>query len=303
MPHLPRHLLTAVISLALLNACVQASTDSDCKCSCSAAGCICYKSGPWCIAETENFQACTTDSEKTAKQLAETAEELRGQLREKWLAESAETGERASWTPKCQIVLHPNQQSYVAAVGRGSEHTVGSSLVGVDHDQIKSRRIDLVGGRADFLSAALPHELTHVVLKDRFISTSIPRWADEGTAILADTRAKQGRHRNDLTDAFHRHATFAAASLITMEDYPGPDRMGAFYGQSVSLAEFLIDRKRPSRFVEFIELAGTEGYDAALRQCYGIANVDELDHQWRAYVASGATAKSTATPNSLASAR
>jgi hypothetical protein len=65
----------------------------------------------------------------------------------------------------------------------------------------------------------------------------------------------------------------------------------------------LIDRKRPSRFVEFIELAGTEGYDAALRQCYGIANVDELDHQWRAYVASGATAKSTATPNSLASAR
>jgi hypothetical protein len=310
MLHLPRYLITAAVSFALLGACSHVLADCECDCSagyhCPAGCCVkcCYKSGCWCVAETENFQACTTDSENTARQLAEAAEKLRAELREKWLGESPEASESDShWTPKCQIVLHPSQQSYVAAVGRGSDHTVGSSLVKVDHGQIGSRRIDLVGGRADFLSAALPHELTHVVLKDRFVTSAIPRWADEGAAILADNEAKQGRHRNDLNNALQRHATFAAASLMTMEDYPGPDRMGAFYGQSVSLAEFLIDRRKPARFVEFVELAGTSGYDAALHQCYGIANVDELDHEWRAYIASGATAKSRVTATPLASAK
>lgn len=301
----PRYLIAAAVALALLGAGSRASADCNCAagCNCPAGCCVkcCYKSGSWFIAETENFQACTTDSEKTARQLVETAEKLRGELREKWLGEPTDaTVADARWTAKCQIVLHPNLASYVAAAGRGSEHTVGSSLVKVNHGKINGRRIDLVGGRVDFLTAALPHELTHVVLKDRFTSTVIPRWADEGAAILADTEAKRGRHRNDLDDALQRHTTFTAASLMTMEDYPAPDRMGSFYGQSVSLAEFLIDRKQPARFVEFVELAATSGYDAALRQCYGIANVDELDRQWRQYAATTGVAKSGIASGTLA---
>ena len=54
---------------------------------------------------------------------------------------------------------------------------------------------------------------------------------------------------------------------MTMEDYPRPDRVGTFYGQSVSLAEFLVDRRKPTQFVDFIELATSRGYDFALRQC------------------------------------
>jgi hypothetical protein len=284
MLRLSRYLIAAV-SLAFVAAHSRVSADCDCNCATSCGKC--YKSGAWCIAETENFQACTTDSERTAQQLAEAAEKLREDLRQKWLDESPDGAEAKShWTPKCQIVLHPNQASYVAAAGRGSEHTVGSSLVSVEHGQIKSRRIDLAGGRSDFLSAALPHELTHVVLKDRFLSAAIPRWADEGTAILADTEVKQGRHRSDLDEAIHRHATFAAANLVTMDDYPGSDRMGTFYGESASLTKFLVERGKPARFIDFVEMAAAKGYDAALRQCYGISSVDELDRQWRRYVSS-----------------
>jgi len=299
-----RHVFTVAAGLFLSGVASRLSAECDC-CGCcdasTACGVTCYRSGGWYVAETDNFKACATDSQKTAQQLAESAEKLRTQLCDKWLGESPDTV--AAWHPKCEIVLYPSQSSYVAAAGRGSEHTVGSSLVNVEHGQIKSRRIDLAGCRTDFLTAALPHELTHVVLKDRFVSTAVPRWADEGAAILADTDAKQSRHRTDLNDALQHHSAFAAACLMTMQDYPGPDRMGAFYGQSASLAEFLIDRKRPARFVEFIELAGTNGYDAALQRCYGIANVDELDHQWRAYLASGATAKSGVMATPLASAR
>jgi len=232
------------------------------------------------------------DSENSAQRLAESAEKLRRELREKWLGQSPEAIDEG-WRPKCEILLYPGQASYVAAAGRGSEHTVGSSLVNVEHGQIKSRRIDLAGGRPDFLTAALPHELTHVVLKDRFLSTPIPRWADEGTAILADSDAKQARHRNDLNDALHRHATFAAVSLMTMDDYPGADHIGAFYGQGASLTKFLVDRAKPARFIDFVTLATAKGYDAALRQCYDIPNVYELDRQWRLYVSSPTVAQSS----------
>jgi hypothetical protein len=243
----------------------------------------CSRCGQWYVVESDNFQVCCLDSQATAKLLTKEAETLRTKLHAKWLGD----GSPARWDPKCQIVLHPNLDSYVNASGRGSEHTVGSSLVGMDKGRIRSRRIDLLGGREDFLTAALPHELTHVVLKDRFGSKNLPRWADEGAAILADTEAKQARHRRDFEEAISRGVAFDAATLVTMENYPSPQRVATFYGQSAALAAFLIDQGKPADFIKFVESASAKGYDSALRDCYGIADVRDLDRLWqkRAYLA------------------
>jgi hypothetical protein len=246
----------------------------------SGCGEKCSRSGQWFVVETENFQACSVESQATAMLLAKTAETLRCDLQTKWLGDYSQN----AWAPKCQIVLHPNINSYLSACGRGSEHTVGSSLFKTEEGRIAGRRIDLLGGRADYLSAALPHELTHVVLKDRFPSSTMPRWADEGAAILADTDTKQGRHLHDLETALTQHTTFDAVRLLTMEDYPRPDQIGAFYGQSASVSEFLVNKNTPAMFVDFVQLASSKGYDAALRKCYGISDVHELDRMWRAYV-------------------
>jgi hypothetical protein len=172
----------------------------------------------------------------------------------------------------------------VAAVGRGSERTVGSSLNRVEKDRVVSRRIDLLGGQTDFLTAALPHELTHVILRERFMKTKLPRWADEGIAILADTEAKQGRHFKDLQDAIAGRTTFSVAALVAMDGYPRSDRFGAFYGQSASLTEFLVSRKTPATFIQFIERADSDGYDKALEQYYGISGLADLDRQWRQHI-------------------
>ena len=43
--------------------------------------------------------------------------------------------------------------------------------------------------------------MTHVVLADLLNGRQPPRWADEGMAILADTRDKQLLHERDLTAA------------------------------------------------------------------------------------------------------
>jgi hypothetical protein len=205
---------------------------------------------------------------------------LRNALYAKWLGEDA----AQDWNPKCQIVLHNSKQSYISAVGRGGERTVGSSLVRVEKGCVESRRIDLLGGQTDYLTAALPHELMHVILQERFMNAKLPRWADEGLATLADTKAKQDRHFKDLQDALAGRSTFNVASLLAMDEYPRSDRFGAFYGQSASLAEFLVNRKNPATFIEFIEQAGFFGYDKALQQCYGISGLAELDRQWRRHV-------------------
>lgn len=75
------------------------------------------------------------------------------------------------------IVLHPDRESYLAAVGADAANTAGSSLVerNANCDTksancISKRRIDLRGDRPDYLTAALPHELTHVMLADHFLA-------------------------------------------------------------------------------------------------------------------------------------
>jgi hypothetical protein len=274
----PSAIILAIACIALMPGGASAQCNSEtCDCATAAQAKHGAWRGGWYVLETCNFQICCEQSESHAKDLAEHAESLRDSLELKWLGEPT----ASAWRPACQILLYASKRSYVAAVGRGSEHTVGSSLVTVDKGQITSRRIDLLGDQTEFLTAALPHELTHVILRDRFTSTPPPRWADEGMATLADTQGKQGRHHQDLMDAIADGGLFRAANLLAMDDYPSPNRYGAFYGESVSLTEFLVKRASPQQFVQFIERAKIEGYDEALEKCYGIYGCVALDHEWR----------------------
>jgi hypothetical protein len=233
--------------------------------------------GQWYILTTENFEISCEKTAAPAKKLAERAESLRNDLKAKWLGEAS----LDAWQPRCEIFLFGSKRSYVATVGPGGEHTVGSSLVTAAKNRITSRRIDLLGDQTEFLAAALPHELTHVILRDRFVSTPPPRWADEGMAMLADTEAKQERHHKDLLDALASGKTFRAANLLAMEDYPPAERVGAFYGESIALTKFLVERTTPQQFVQFVAHASQDGYDSALVGFYGINGAWELDRQWR----------------------
>ncbi len=245
-----------------------------CVCSCPdpPGGSSRQRQGRWFVVESQNFQACCDVSETRAGDLVRHAEALRRSLQSKWLV----TPTQESWNPRCQLVLHRDRQAYLRAVGRGGERTAGSSSVDVLDGRVTRRRIDLLGGDG-FLTAALPHELTHVVLRDRFPEAQLPTWADEGMAILADSVAKQERHRRDLDEALHLGTPLRVVTLLSLADYPRADLFGAFYGQSIALTEFLISRKTPQWFVEFIECASRRGYDAALREYYDIDGVAALE--------------------------
>ena len=245
------------------------------------------RSGSWLIEETENFCICRPVGYKIKTDIGGSFEALRKELCGTWLADN----DRAAWKPKCHVVVHAKLEGYLKEVGPGGRQTTGSSLMDFDKDRVVMRRIDVRGDKEDWFSAAVAHELTHVVLADRFTHVQIPHWADEGMAILADTAAKQSRHGQDLMAAISNGSVFRLAELLTLDGYPRPARMGAFYGQSASVVAFLTRLGTRDQLVTFVDRATSQGYDTALREVYKIANVAELEHRWRRHLRGGADAR------------
>ncbi len=101
-------------------------------------------------------------------------------------------------------------------------------------------------------------------------------------AILADTEAKRSLHARDLSIARANGETTALATFLPDCDYPSGDRWGVFYGESMSVVDYLVGRGTPHKFVQFLDAARIEGYDRALMDFYGIQNRHELDRLWAA---------------------
>lgn len=238
-------------------------------------------SAAWRREETRNFTLWYPAS-LASYELARRVEAEHQRLSRKWLGETPAD----AWSPKCLVVFHAEPQSYVRHVGAFSQQTSGSSLVERKHDRVAVRRIDLRIDREGWLGGTLSHELTHVILADRFRDDELPRWADEGMAILADTAAKQSLHSQSLESALVSRSEFRLVELLRLGEYPAAHRWGAFYGQSASIVRFLVERQSPDEFVQFLETAQGQHYDLALREHYGIDGVDALERTWRRQVSS-----------------
>jgi hypothetical protein len=231
----------------------------------------------WHAVETANFRILNYGTYAVSQETARHCEGLRDELSRRWAPGQAS----AKWGPKCELVLHPSDEAYLREVGAGGRNTVGSSLVDRQQGKIVRRRIDIRLTAAHWQTAALAHELTHLVLADRFADHTLPRWVDEGVAILSDPADKQRRHFQDLKTAIASRREFRLHEIFTLTEYPAAGRWNAFYGQSASLVEFLVDESGEQRFLEFVEQALEQGYEQGLQQVYRIG-VAELERRWHA---------------------
>lgn len=274
------HRSLAAIVLGLASLLASYSHAAECTCCAGRE----WRDAGWQFLETDNFKICARASADDVRKLAHSCEELRKHLDTKWLGTKPERqSEQAGWTPRCLVYVHPTAASYLREVGPGQQ-TAGSSLVEFDKGQLVTRRIDLRADHPEGYQDALAHELTHVVVADRFTTVALPRWADEGMAVLADSSEKQTAHYSDLTDSRRNGTAFRLAELFALENYPRPERQAAFYGQSASLARYLVKRGSAEQFVKFVEQACTVGYDAALREVYAVGSVAELERNWLAHL-------------------
>jgi hypothetical protein len=231
----------------------------------------------WSVAETTNFRIYHNLSADGVDQVARAAECTRADMNRKWFGAACEP-----WSPKCEIYLHATGQDYsrVTGVPGGSP---GHSSFHLDGGRVLGRRIDLHCDDSGWLPAVLPHETTHVVLAGKFGEQPVPRWADEGIAVLTEPREKIDRHLRNLPKHREENQLFPLRQLVNMNDYPDPRYIGSFYAQSVSLVDFLSREKGPEVFTQFVREGMHSGYDSALQKYYGLRSFDELEQRWRKY--------------------
>lgn len=234
------------------------------------------RSGGWTVVETENFCCRSQLANDDALRLAQSCEVWRTRLRATWIA-SVDT---ANWQPKCDVYVHPDKPAYNRALNRPQDSSVGSTMMNFDQGRTVLRRIDVRADAVDWSNAALPHELTHVVLGERFGGHALPRWADEGIAMLSESTEKHRDRLANLREILLRGQSLRMDALITTSRLPAPQVRDAFYGQSVALTSLLVRRSTPAKFADFIELSQRQGIDRALSEQYQINGVAALQREW-----------------------
>jgi tetratricopeptide (TPR) repeat protein len=232
----------------------------------------------WPEVETANFRIIYHESRDLAEQAARVAEMTRSSVIRKWFGE-----ESTSWTPKCTVFLFPSAAYYAKQTGKSAE-SPGHSTFRSDPsnpERVLERRIDLHCDVADMLTHVLPHETTHAVLIGRFGRHVLPRWADEGMAILSEPREKVERYLKNVPSLRSRHELFSVSELMALNEYPDARRVTAFYVQSISLVDFLSSQKGgPQIFTRFVRDGLEGGLEAALKRHYGFRDFKDLEERW-----------------------
>lgn len=231
-------------------------------------------------AHSTNFSVHSQDVRHRADRVALECERQRHQLQQRWLGSAA-----PPWQWRCEIVIYANENAYLRNVGWQAAMTRGVCRIDRQHNRIVSRRLSLMTDPQSKELTALAHELTHLVLADRFQVCQPPRWADEGIALLADGTEKKLLHIRDLNRALADNCCPGVGEILAMRHYPQGPRLTTFYGQSLSLVSYLTELDEPAKVVEMVALAMERGYDTALHQIYGIANTAELERRWRRHLA------------------
>jgi len=212
---------------------------------------------------TMNFvvEARTPD---VARSVAEHAESCRGTIARAWLGH-----ELPNWRTPCPIRVR-------LTAGEAG----GLTSFGFHQGRVTDQSMTVEGRLDRILASALPHEVTHTVFAAYF-GGPMPRWADEGASLLSEDDRELRRHDQIASDLFARHGELPLSRLFRVENYP-QDLM-SFYGQGYSISRFLIEMGGRPRFLRFVRDGTKDGWDAATRAHYQLADVRELDRAWRSW--------------------
>jgi hypothetical protein len=230
--------------------------------------------GNWYLAETKNFRVWHHLNQADATQVAKSSEACRVEAAMKWFGAVGN-----DWAPICEIYLHPTAQEYSKSTG-APVASPGHTTLKTEGVRVLSRRIDLHTDEANMMTGVLPHETTHVVLAGRMGDQPVPRWADEGMAVLSEPKNRIQKHLDNLPKHARENTLFHVSRLMQMADYPEPKLVGPFYAQSVSLVDYLTRLKGPQAFSEFMKDGLKNGYESALSRHYGIQSYNDLNQSW-----------------------
>ena len=231
----------------------------------------------WHVAESRSFRVHHHSQSELVARLAVLCEESRTAIRQRWLS----TQNPVLWSIKCDVFLYPTPTEFQQKT-RYPADSWGFADLEIGNGQVYMRRLDLRSDNEARVFNVAIHELTHVILADRFAHKQIPRWADEGIALNSEPLARQQDMRRWLAGEVKQGRGFTLRQLLSLQQYPQNKHMGdLFYAQSGSLVEFLLLQNSDSEegVLRFVE-GSQQGLDKPLS---GVS-LAKLETEWKAWL-------------------
>jgi RNA polymerase sigma factor (sigma-70 family) len=210
--------------------------------------------------ETPNFSVSGVPP-RVARLIAESAERHRKEVAERWLGKAL-----PNWPEPCPIEVRIND--------KGSP---GGATTFAFLERKIEMRMRLEGSLDRLLADTLPHEVTHTVLATHF-GKSVPRWADEGIAMLNESPEEQQRHQRLFHELAAERRNIKLDKLFKFKDYP--DDVMVLFAQGFSVTHFLVERKDRPTLLKFVKDGMDSGWDKAAKKHYGFGDVAELEQSW-----------------------
>ena len=156
---------------------------------------------------------------------------------------------------RIELIVYPNQAAFAKA--QPVADWSGGGFIYVPQADGSARRIVALYQvdeenrfRTALLSRELPHELTHVVLKEYFGQAACPQWLDEGLACSAEYDGGQAT-ADRMADLLARQQAVPLAEML--DKYKGlTDRPVAFYAQAASWTRFLRSNLTDGQMKDFL---------------------------------------------------
>jgi tetratricopeptide (TPR) repeat protein len=241
------------------------------------------------LAETSHFRVFHNQTADYAEKVVQIAEATRVQMSRRWFGKDGD-----DWQPKCDIFLHANAAEYSERT-RQNPAFPGHSRIELDerNGRVVTREIHMRCDNPAMLDAVLPHETTHVVLAGNFGNKHVPRWVDEGVAVLTEPLEKVQQHKKNLAKSLQSRELIPLRDLVQLSNFPEAKQITVFYAQSVALVDYLTALKGPQVFTQFVREAMRDGYDGALKKHYGFQSFPEFQDRFTERIIAEANGKAS----------
>jgi hypothetical protein len=203
---------------------------------------------------------------QASQYLALCAEKYRKEKAIAWLGR-----EMPPWAEPCP--LHVKLTSGAAG---------GATSFNFMHGQVL-QVMNIEGDFDQVVQSVLPHEITHTVLAHHF-GQPVPRWADEGAAVLEESEAEQQRHVEGNLAALKQGQAYSLSGLFGLKQYPRD--VGELYVEGYSVSLFLVATHGRPAFLAFVGQGMAGDWNQAAHNC-GYQSVDALEKAWVAFCFKG----------------
>ncbi|MFH1798445.1 MAG: hypothetical protein ABH844_03775 [Candidatus Omnitrophota bacterium] len=180
------------------------------------------------------------------------------------------------WDNRAKIFLYRTKEDYLGSTGRAAWS--GASV------NIKKKWISTFYFESDFFDVILPHELSHIILREFIgLETKTPLWFDEGTACAneEDSLKRYFFTAKKLVEKGYYNSVAQISGISTAESATP----SVFYPVSAAVVIYLLEIYGRGRFEMFCRnLRDGEPFTLSLGKIYRIRGTEDLNKKLLSYL-------------------